>query len=512
LEDHILQVNAISKAFPGVQALDHVSFQVKRGEIHALVGENGAGKSTLIKVLCGVHPYGTYSGELFYDGEIRRFHTISEVEQAGIACIHQELSLCPDLSVWENIFLGKYIHRRGKLNFEKMHRKTQELLVRIGVNNNSEQKIDPDALVGTLGIGYQQMVEIAKALATDVKLLILDEPTAALTDKEADVLLEILEDLRSNGITCIYISHRLDEVMRIADTITIIRDGHSIETRPKENMPREDMVKLMVGRELKSFYPREKHDKRELMLEIENYSVEHPEIKDKYVVENVSFKAYAGEILGFCGLVGAGRTELFSSIYGVYNGKAVGSVNLRSKPVHIKTPLDALNNGIFLVSEDRKRYGLNLLMSIKENATLASLKDFSRLGILNESKEIAETTELSRKLRVRANNAEVMVGTLSGGNQQKVVLEKALLNHPAIIILDEPTRGIDVGAKYEIYTIMNQLIEEGVTVIMISSDMEEILGMSDRILTMYNGRISGEFAISEATPEKLMHAATGRSE
>lgn len=509
MHEYLLQMKNISKEFPGVKALDNVNFNVKRGEVHALVGENGAGKSTLIKILCGVYPYGSYEGQIILEGEEKRFSSIRDVERAGIACIHQELNLVPELSVSENIFLNEKPNKYGIVNFNEMYWRTKELLTNIGLDADSHNGVNPNEKLKNLGIGQKQLVEIAKALSKDTKLLILDEPTSALTEAEVDILLNILDGLRKKGVTCIYISHRLDEVMRIADTITVLRDGQTIETRERAKMDKETMIGLMVGRELKNMFPRVPHKRGELSFEIRNYSVKHPDIPGKMLLDNINLKAYKGEILGISGLMGAGRTELFTSIFGAFGEPATGEVFIEGKKVEINNPIDALKNGLFLLTEDRKKLGLNLLMSVKENTTLASLKKVSRFGILDNNKEVYETNKYVDKIKIKTPGVEVPVSTLSGGNQQKVVISKALMTDPKIIVLDEPTRGIDVGAKYEIYKLMNQLIEEGVTIIMISSEMEEILGMSDRILIMSNGRISGEFDISEATQEKLMKASTG---
>ncbi len=507
--EYLLQMKNITKEFPGVKALNNVNFNVTKQQIHALVGENGAGKSTLIKIICGVYTYGTYEGQIVFEGKERNFHSIRDVEKAGIACIHQELNLVPDLSVCENIFLNDKPSKFGIINFNEMYKRTKELLSNIGLDVDSENGVDPNEKVKNLGIGQKQLVEIAKALSKEAKLLILDEPTSALTEAEVDILLNILEGLRKKGVTCIYISHRLDEVMRIADTITVLRDGQTIDTCDRKKLDKDTMIKLMVGRDLKNLFPRVPHERKDLSFEIKNYSVRHPDIPGKMLIENVSLKAYKGEILGISGLMGAGRTELFTSVFGAFSDPAEGEVLIDGKKVNMNNPVDALNNGFFLLTEDRKKFGLNLIMSIRENTTLASLKKVSMLGVLDTNKAVFETNRYVKDIRIKTPNVEVQVNTLSGGNQQKVVIAKALMTKPKIVILDEPTRGIDVGAKYEIYKLMNELVEQGVTIIMISSEMEEILGMSDRILVMCNGRINGEFDITEATQEKLMHASTG---
>ena len=504
MADYILQLQNITKVFPGVKALSEVSFDVQRGHVHALVGENGAGKSTLIKVICGVYPYGTYEGSVKFEGKECRFKSIREVEKAGIACIHQEMNLIPDMSIAENIFLNNQPNKMGIINFDDMHFKCLELLKQIGLD------VNPGEMVRNLGVGQQQMVEIAKALSRDVKLLLLDEPTAALTESEVDILLDLVDKLRKTGVTCIYISHRLDEIMRLCDDITILRDGQTIETRPKSEMTKNDMISLMVGREMSNLFPRVPHTRGEVGFEIKNFSVPHPDIPGRMLIKNVSLKAYKGEILGVSGLMGAGRTELFTAVYGAFRTKGTGEVYIDGQKVDIKNPLDALKAGYFIVSEDRKKLGLNLMMSIKENTTLSSLDKVSKFGILNEDAEVAYTTKYVEEIHTKTPSIEVPVNTLSGGNQQKVVLAKALMSEPKVMILDEPTRGIDVGAKYEIYKIMNELVEKGVVIIMISSEMEEIFGMSDRIITIANGEVTGEFDIAEATQENLMRAAVGK--
>jgi D-xylose transport system ATP-binding protein len=509
VQEYLLQMNNITKTFPGVRALDNVSFNVKKGEIHALVGENGAGKSTLIKVLSGVYPYGTYEGQIVFNGEEKRFKNIKDVEHTGIACIHQELNLVPDLSVGENIFLNNKPGKFGIINFNEMYKKTEELLIKIGLDVKSSHGVKPNEKIRNLGIGQKQLVEIAKALSTDVKLLILDEPTSALTEAEVVILLNILDGLRKKGVTCIYISHRLDEVMRIADSVTILRDGKTIDTKNIKDIDKATMIKLMVGRELKNMFPRVPHTRGELAFEVRNYSVNHPDIAGKKLIENVSIKAYKGEILGMSGLMGAGRSELFTSIFGAFREDSQGEVLIDNKPVKHESPIDALKNGLILLTEDRKKLGLNLIMTVKENTTLSSLKKIAKLGVVNASVEEQSTNEYVEFLKIKTPSIESKVNNLSGGNQQKVVIAKALMVKPKIMILDEPTRGIDVGAKLEIYKIMNQLVEQGVVVIMISSEMEEVIGMSDRILVMSNGKITGEFDIDQATQEKIMQASTG---
>jgi D-xylose transport system ATP-binding protein len=510
--EKILEMRAITKDFPGVRALDDVTFSVAEGEIHAVCGENGAGKSTLIKILSGVHTSGSYDGEILIRGEKFSFRGTSDAEKQGVVCIHQELELVPELSVGENVFLGNYPTRFGIIQWNRVYYETRKLLSRVGLDREADfegNRISPDEKIINLGIGQRQLVEIAKALARDARILILDEPTAALTTQEVETLLGILKGLRDKGITCIYISHRLDEVIQIADTVTILRDGKTIETASIQDITKADIIRMMVGRELTSLFPREEHSRRELVLEVEHLSVQDPDVPDREMIRDVSFYAYRGEILGVAGLMGAGRTELFSSIFGTFPGARNGSIRLNGRDIRIDNSYDAMKHGIFLVTEDRKRFGLVLGMDIKENTTLASLREVSHLGLIDSGSEIHETEALVQRLRTKTPSVEVQAKTLSGGNQQKVVLQKALMTRPTVLILDEPTRGIDVGAKFEIYKIMNQLVQDGVVIIMISSEMEEILGMSDRIIVISDGTLTAEFSIQEATQEKIMNASIG---
>lgn len=513
MQEYILEMKNITKIFPGVKALSEVNFNVEKGEIHAICGENGAGKSTLIKVLCGVYTHGSYDGEIVFNGEVQKYNKIKDAEEKGIICIHQELALVPELSVGENIFLGNQPNTIGVIKWNEIYQKTDELLKKIGLVSDEKGEhglaVNPDEKIKNLGIGQKQMVEIAKALSKNAKLLILDEPTAALTEHEVDVLLGLLNILREKGVTCIYISHRLDEVLRIADTVTILRDGATIGTRKIKEIDKNTIISMMVGRELTNLFPREEHVRGELGFEVKNFTVNNPDVPGKKIVNDVSLKAYKGEILGVSGLMGAGRTELFASIFGAFGAKSTGDVYINGEKITINNPGDAIKHGYALLSEDRKKYGLNLEMSIIENTTLASLNKVSRFGIMDVNKEIYETNKYISYLKTKTPSPEQKAKNLSGGNQQKVVLGKALLIEPKVLVLDEPTRGIDVGAKYEIYKIMNQLVKEGVIIIMISSELEEILGMSDRILIMGEGVIRGELDISEATQEKIMRASTG---
>ncbi|WP_134684003.1 xylose ABC transporter ATP-binding protein [Brevibacillus migulae] len=500
---YALEMIEITKEFPGVKALDRVSFKVKKGEIHALCGENGAGKSTLMKVLSGLYPAGTYQGEIQIDGEKKEFHQIMDAEKAGIAIIHQELALVKEMTVGENIFLGAEPIKRGVIQWDELYHQAAGWLKKVGL------KVSPETKIGTLGIGQQQLVEIAKALSKNTKILILDEPTAALTESEVEILMGLLHQLRNNGVSCIYISHKMPEVFRLADSITILRDGRTIATLDSKEADDDKVVSLMVGRELTERYPRVKHTPLETVLEVRNYSVSHKDIPGKRVIKDINLTLRKGEILGIAGLMGAGRTELAMSLFGAYEGKAEGEVLIDGKPVQIRSVQEAIQAGLALVTEDRKRLGLVLGMDIKTNTTMAALEKVTKWGTIHTNEEIKWGQKYVDDLRTKTPSLETTVGTLSGGNQQKVVLGKWLMADPKILILDEPTRGIDVGAKYEIYHLMNKLVERGVAIIMISSELPEVLGMSDRILVMRDGTFVKEIEWREATQENIMLAATG---
>ncbi len=499
-----LEMKSITKTFPGVKALDQVSLTAKRGEVHALCGENGAGKSTLMKVLSGLYPSGTYDGKIRINGQERQFHKIKDAEEAGIAIIYQELALVKDLSIGENLFLGKEPAKYGIINWEHVYKESERWLREVGLTD-----VNPEQKIGNLGIGKQQLVEIAKALSKNANILILDEPTAALTEQEVDILLSILREFKTRGVTCIYISHKLNEVFAIADTVTVLRDGQTVGTYPIDEINEDKVISLMVGRELKERYPRMQANPGEAVMRVSGYSVMNPDVPGKKVIDNVSFEVRRGEILGIAGLMGAGRTELVMSLFGSYAGASSGEVEIDGKRVKIKKTEDAINHGLALVSEDRKKYGLVLPMDIKSNVTLASLRSVSSGGLIDPNREIANGETYIKQLKIKANSVETVVGTLSGGNQQKVVLGKWLLTNPKILILDEPTRGIDVGAKFEIYNIMNDLVKQGVAIIMVSSELPELLGMSHRVLVIAEGKLTGEFQAEEATQEKIMIAATG---
>ena len=495
----------ITKEFPGVKALDGVTMDLLAGEFHSLVGENGAGKSTLMKVLSGVYPFGTYGGDIVVEGDVKQFSSIRQAEDAGIAIIFQELSLVKELTVAENIFLGKEPQRFGVINWGEVYQKSSQLLKDLNL------PLNPRTKVGNLGIGQQQLVEIAKALSQKAKILVLDEPTAALTESEVETLFEILKDLKSRGVGMIYISHKLDEVFAMSDRVTVLRDGKTVGTNNAEDLTKDKVIALMVGREVGDIFPEMTHDFGETVLEVKNINASDPDAPDKKLVRDVSFSVRKGEILGISGLMGAGRSELLMSIFGAWRGDYSGEVFVEGKKVSIDSPRDAIRHGIGFVTEDRKRFGLILDQTIRDNSTLAGLKQISGEFLTHRSLETVATRKVMVSLRVKANSPMTIAGTLSGGNQQKVVLGKWLLTNPKILFLDEPTRGIDVGAKQEIYGEINKLAKEGLAIVMVSSELPEVLGLSDRILVLHEGRLTGKFTREEATPEKVMVAATGES-
>ncbi len=507
MSDVILEMNHITKEFSGVKALDDVSFKVKRGEIHALCGENGAGKSTLMNVLSGVYPYGEYSGDIIYNGGIGQFHRIKDSEEKGIVIIHQELALSPFLSIAENVFIGnEQKSMKGVINWTETRRKASQMLEKVGLENE-----DINAPVSSLGVGKQQLIEIARAMAKKVELLILDEPTAALNDEESKKLLDIMLELKAQGITCIIISHKLNEISYVADAITIIRDGKAIETLVKgeDTFSEDRIIKGMVGRELTNRYPERKREEcpiGDIIMEVKNWNVYHPDDADRKMINDVSFNVRAGEVVGFAGLMGAGRTELAMSLFGKeYGQKISGEIKMHGKTVHIKNVKDAIKNKIAYTSEDRKTYGLVLIDDLKHNMTMAALRGyFSKKGVVDKNEEIVKAEEYMGLINIKANNVNQTVGSLSGGNQQKVVLAKWMLTQPDVLILDEPTRGIDVGAKYEIYCAINDMAREGKAVIVISSEMPELIGTCDRIYVINEGEIAGELTKEEVSQEKIM--------
>jgi putative multiple sugar transport system ATP-binding protein len=509
MDDHILEMRGITKTFPGVKALEDVNLKVRRGEIHAICGENGAGKSTLMKVLSGVYPAGSYDGEIVYDGQPVRFSGIRDSEHVGIVIIHQELALVPYLSIAENIFLGS--ERRGRLgliDWNKANAEAGELLRSVGLDEN------PVTPVGQLGVGKQQLVEIAKALSKDVRLLILDEPTAALNDTDSAHLLDLLRRLRERGITCIMISHKLGEITAVSDNVTVIRDGKTVETLSLHagEVTQERIIRGMVGRDLESYYPERESHPGEEVLRVEDWSVRHP-TQDRKVVDGASFTVRAGEVVGIAGLMGAGRTELAMSVFGrAYGRNITGRMFVHGKEVRPRNVSEAIDAGIAYATEDRKHYGLNLIEDIRRNVSAAALGKLASKGFVNGNEEIKVAEGYRKSMNVKAPSVASVVGKLSGGNQQKVVLSKWLYTDPEVLILDEPTRGIDVGAKYEIYTIINRLVAAGKAVLVISSELPELLGICDRIYTLSAGRITGEMPVGQATQESLMELMTKEKE
>ena len=503
MSDVLLEMRGITKEFPGVKALKDVSFSVAPGEIHALVGENGAGKSTLMKVLSGVYPYGSYEGEILFKGEECRFHNIRESEHKGIVIIHQELALIPDLSITENIFLNNEQATNGVINWSLSHSKAIELLKKVGLDES------PDTAIRRLGVGKQQLVEIAKALSKNVELLILDEPTAALNESDSQALLQLLREFRSHGIASVLISHKLKEVESVADTITVLRDGAVIESLDaKDGAVSEDrIIRGMVGRDMTHRFPPREVEVGDVRFEVRNWKVRHPIYTDRMVINDISIKVRKGEVVGIAGLMGAGRTEfamsLFGRSWGVYES---GQVLMDGAEIDVSTIPRAIDNGLAYVTEDRKTYGLVLMNDVKTNITLANLPGVANRGVLIPPKEIQVANEYRDALSIKTPSVKQIANNLSGGNQQKVVLSKWLFANPEVLILDEPTRGIDVGAKYEIYTIVNRLAAEGKAIIVISSELPEVLGVSDRIYVMAAGRIAAEMPASEASQESIMKA------
>jgi D-xylose transport system ATP-binding protein len=505
--DIILDFKNVTKHFPGVVALDDVSFSINRGEIHGICGENGAGKSTLVKILSGVYPFGTYEGSVIYnDKELHLSQSsIREAVEEGIAIVYQELTLVPTRTVGENVFLGKEPVERGLINWNKLYADTQAIL------DKYQLDVDPRATVRNLGVGKMQMVEIAKALSEDAKVLILDEPSSALSKAEVEKLMEILRGLKSHGITCIYISHRLEEFFLITDRVTVMRDGKVITTQPTKNVTQADLVKYMVGREMKERFPKGNRKPGEVIFEVEGLEAADPNNANRKILDGISFNVRKGEILGIAGLMGSGRTELVLTLFGEYAKITKGRIRLDGKPIEPKSARQAIDKGLSLVPEDRKRMGLVLIQSILKNISLPNLDQFSGFASIDANKEMQASLQQAKSLTIKAPSLEVKAETLSGGNQQKVVISKWLMSKPQVMIMDDPTRGIDVGAKFEIYKLMNELAEKGVAVIMISSDLEEVLGMSDRVMVMCRGHSTLTLPIAEASQERVMALATGIS-
>jgi putative multiple sugar transport system ATP-binding protein len=499
----ILEMRAITKTFPGVKALTDVNLSVMPAEIHAVVGENGAGKSTLMKVLSGVYPAGSFDGEILFEGQARSFKTIANSEDTGIIIIHQELALVPLLSIAENIFLGHETAKNGIINWFEAFSRTKELLKKVGLTDH------PNTLITNIGTGKQQLVEIAKALNKKVKLLILDEPTSSLNETDSNALLDLLKGFKAQGISSILITHKLNEVLKVADRITVIRDGRTVDTLDTHaaKVSEDRIIKAMVGRDLSERYPPRVPKIGEVLLEVKNWSVYHPQHADRQMIKSVNLNVRAGEVVGIAGLMGAGRTEFAMSVFGKAYGKRIsGDVFMHGKPVDVSTIPKAVEAGLAYVTEDRKTYGLVLIDHIKHNVSLANLQGVSERGVLNDITETGVATKYRKDLGIRSSNIYQTTVNLSGGNQQKVVLSKWLFSGPEVLILDEPTRGIDVGAKYEIYGLINQLAAEGKAIIVISSEMPELLGISDRIYVMNEGKFVAEMPAKQATQESIMRA------
>ena len=505
METPILEMREITKEFPGVIALNKVSFQVEKGEIHCLVGENGAGKSTLMKILSGVYPHGDYSGEIVFEGHEQQFRNIAESEHTGIAIIYQEFALVPELSIYENIFLGHEISKSILVDWNETVKRAGEILEKVRL------KVNPATKVKELGVGQQQLVEIAKALSREVKLLILDEPTSALNEEDTENLFELLRDLKEQGVTSILITHKLQEVMDISDTVTVLRDGQTVATlnAHKGEVTEDVLIKKMVGREIENIYPpRENKNIGEVVFEVRNWNAHNTRIGRK-ILHDINFNVRKGEIVGIAGLMGSARTELALSLFGnPYEFKIDGEMFIRGEKVQLNHPSEAIQKRIAYVTEDRKSTGLILIQDVRQNITLANLKKVSKRGVVDKNAEVKVANDYKASLDIRTPSIEQKVQNLSGGNQQKVSLAKWLFANPDVLILDEPTRGIDVGAKFEIYTIMNELVGRGMSIVMISSELPEVLGMSDRVYVVSSGRVTGELQIEDATQEKIMQLAT----
>jgi D-xylose transport system ATP-binding protein len=503
-ENIILDFQHVTKTFPGVVALDDVSFQVRRGEIHGLCGENGAGKSTLMKILSGVYPHGNYEGTVVYNGKDLKLEgsAIHQAVEEGIAIVYQELTLVPGMTVGENIFLGKEPVEFGSIIWDRVYSDTKNIL------DKYQLDVHPQDVVKNLGVGKMQMTEIAKALSENARVLILDEPTSALSEAEVTQLMAILKTLKAHGVTCIYITHKLEEFFRIADTVTVLRDGKVVTTQKAEDLNAQKLVQYMVGREMKERFPQGKRTPGEVFFKVNDLHAEDPD-KGREVLKGVTFDLRRGEILGIAGLMGSGRTELVMTIFGEYGKITQGTMTLEGQELTIGSSHEAMKNGISLVPEDRKRHGLVLISSVLKNISLPNLDRFSSFMRVDQDAELVESLKFAKELTIKAPNLFVPVESLSGGNQQKVVISKWLMSGPKVLIMDDPTRGIDVGAKFEIYKLMNELAEKGISIIMISSDLQEVLGMSDRVMVMCQGRSNGILDIKEATQERIMTLATG---
>ena len=501
----VLRTEKITKKFPGVVALKDVSFDLREAEIHGLCGENGAGKSTLIKLISGIYPYGSYDGDFFVQGQLAKFRSLADAQNAGIAVIYQELALVNDMTVAENIFLGSEPHTAGGLiDWHKVYHDARLLLQKFNVD------IDPSEPLGKLGMGQKQLVEIVKALSKNSNILVLDEPTAALAEHEVLILLDILRDLRSRGIASIYISHKLDELFAVCDRITVLRDGASIATFDSKQTDKAEVIKHMVGREISDLFPRRKSKLGPSAFEVENLTVADPDSGEPFLID-INFSLRVGEVLGVGGLMGAGRTELLMHLFGAWGTRLSGSVRLNGRELSARKPEEIIRHGMVLVSEDRRRFGLILDKSIGFNLSLSSLAKLTKNRLIDQGLEFQKNNHFLQSLRVKAPTLEALVAKLSGGTQQKIVLGKALMTEPLVIFLDEPTRGIDLGAKLEIYEIVNRLTDAGKAVLLVSSELPELIGMSDRILVLHEGRIGGEFDRDEATQERLLAAAMGQA-
>jgi len=504
-KDSILEFKSVTKRFPGVVALNDVSFEIRRGEIHGICGENGAGKSTLMKILSGVYSHGTYEGNVIFNGEELNLgeSSIREAAEKGISIVYQELTLVPTMTVGENVFLGREPLENGSINWNKLYADTREILTKYQLD------VPPLETVRNLGVGKMQMVEIAKALSENASILILDEPTSALSEAEVDKLMEILKTLKAHGITCIYISHKLEEFFRITDTVTVMRDGKTVITESTKKLTREKLVKYMVGREMKERFPKGNRHPGEVVFEVEGLEALDPNETNRKVLNGVSFNVRRGEILGIAGLMGAGRTELVMTLFGEYGKIINGKILMNKKEIKPMNAREAINAGLSLVPEDRKGMGLVLIQSVLKNISLPNLDQFSNFFSINADEELMASMQQAKSLTIKAPSLEAFVETLSGGNQQKVVISKWLLSKPIVLIMDDPTRGVDVGAKYEIYKLMNDLAEKGVAIIMISSELEEVVGMSDRVMVMCRGHSAGVLSMKEANVERIMSLATG---